>query len=247
MEWAMRMGLLVFILAAAAFLSAIMTIRIAIRGRQVQMPNVVGKSTPDAQTLLQQRGLELKIADKVYDAAPAGQIVRQSPPAGIEVKVSQSAHVVVSLGQMKILVPTLDGESLRVARIALLKSGLQLGEVSAPYLDDAPPDAVLQQSQTPGTQAASPRVDVLIPEGPRPAAFVMPFFIGVPASDAQRQLASAGFTSVKLTPVVAPQWPPGTVIDQSPAAGARAARDAGIEMKVAAAAAPTGDIHPVTD
>jgi eukaryotic-like serine/threonine-protein kinase len=247
MEWATRMGLLVFILAAAAFLSAIMTIRIAIRGRQVQMPSLAGKSVSDAETLLRQRGLDLKIADKVYDAAPAGQIVRQSPPAGIEVKVSQSAHVVVSLGQMKITVPTLDGESLRVARIELLKSGLQLGEISQLYLDDVPGDAVLEQSQTPGTQATSPRVDVLMPEGPRPSAVVMPFLIGAQGADAQRQMTGAGFTNVKVTQVTAPQWPVGTVIDQTPPAGSRAAKDGEIEIKVATATSPTSDIRHLTN
>ncbi len=49
MEWTMHMGLLVFILAAAAFLSAITTIRIAIRSRQVQLPNLVGQNLTSAQ------------------------------------------------------------------------------------------------------------------------------------------------------------------------------------------------------
>ncbi len=38
------MGLLVFILAAAAFLSAVTAMRFAIQGREVTMPNLVGKS-----------------------------------------------------------------------------------------------------------------------------------------------------------------------------------------------------------
>jgi beta-lactam-binding protein with PASTA domain len=244
MEWAMHMGLLVFILAAVAFLSAITTIRIAIRSRQVQMPNLAGKTVAEAQTLLQARGLDLKIADRVYDALPAGKVVRQSPPAGTEVKVSQNAHVVVSLGQMKVTVPAIEGSSLRLARISLLQAGLQLGEVTAPYMNDTTIDTVLRQTQRPGVQAASPRVDVLAPAGPRPAAFVMPFFIGLPGGDAQRQLTTAGFRNIKITPLPAPQWPAGTVIDQTPAAGARAAADGTVEIKIAEPpAGPAGDIH----
>ena len=43
-EWIFRMGLLVFILAAAAFLSAVTAMRFAIQGSEVTMPNLVGKS-----------------------------------------------------------------------------------------------------------------------------------------------------------------------------------------------------------
>ena len=48
-EWLLRMGLLVFVLAAAAFLSAVTAMRFAIQGREVDMPNLVGKSSADAQ------------------------------------------------------------------------------------------------------------------------------------------------------------------------------------------------------
>ena len=44
-EWVFRMGLLVFILAAAAFLSAVTAMRFAVQGREVTMPNLVGKSS----------------------------------------------------------------------------------------------------------------------------------------------------------------------------------------------------------
>jgi eukaryotic-like serine/threonine-protein kinase len=240
-EWWLHLGLLVFILAAAAFLSAITTIRIAIRSSEVQMPNLVGKSMADAQNLLRQRGLGLKVADRVYDVLPAGSVVRQTPPANSQVKTSQDAHVVISLGPMKVSIPLLEGFSLRAARIALLQSGLQLGEVSAPYLDNVQPDLVLVQAQRPSTQASSPRVDVLSPLGPRPAAVVMPFFIGLSEGEAQRQLTSAGVKNIKSTPVPASQWPLGTVMDQIPAAGSRLPLDGYVEIKIAAPA--PADIH----
>lgn len=241
MEWAMHMGLLIFILAAAAFLSAITTIRIAIRSHQVQLPNLVGKTVAEAQTLLQQRGLELRIADRTYDAMPAGRVIRQSPPAGMQVKVSQDAHVVVSLGPMRVTIPKIEGDDVRAARIILLKTGLQLGEVSAPYLEETTPETIVAQTQRAGAQASSPRVDVLAPEGPRPVALVMPFLIGLTEMEAQRQLTSAGVRNFRNSPVPAPQWPMGTVMDQSPAAGARLPLDGAVELKVAASAG--GDAH----
>lgn len=234
LEWMIRMGLVVFVLAAAAFLSAITTIRMAIRGREVEMPSVVGLKLADAQKQLSSKGLGLKVADRVYDAAPAGNVIRQLPSAGLEMKVSQDAHVVVSLGPLHVTIPSLQGGSLRSARVALLQTGLQLGEVSAPYLNNSPADTVLVQTPPPGAQASSAHVDMLASLGPRPAAYVMPFVIGVPSSEAQREFSLTGIHNIRVTPVPAPNWPAGTVMDQTPPAGARLSSSDTIELKVAA-------------
>src|SRR5258708_16852168 len=47
-----QMPLLVFILASAAFLSAITAMRIAIHGRETTMPNLTGKNVSQAPSLL---------------------------------------------------------------------------------------------------------------------------------------------------------------------------------------------------
>ncbi|HUK30837.1 MAG TPA: PASTA domain-containing protein, partial [Candidatus Acidoferrum sp.] len=159
----------------------------------------------------------------------------------------QYAHVVVSLGPLSIRVPSIENASLRTARIELLQAGLQLGEVTAPYLerqeysdevvslDRDLSDVVMVQTPRAGTMATSPRVDMLAPLHLRTAAFVMPFFIGLNEGDAQRALTEAGVHGIKITPVPAPQWPVGTVIDQSPAAGARLSADGPVEIKIAQA------------
>lgn len=244
-EWLARMSVLVFVLAAAAFLSAITTMRIAIRGRQVSMPNIVGMKTADAQKVLAGNGLGLKISDRVYDAKPVGAVVRQSPLGGAQMKTGQDAHVIVSLGPLRVPIPDLEGQSLRVARITLMQDGLQPGEVTAPYLDTAAPDTVVEQDPKSGATAASPHVDLLAPLGPRPPAFIMPYVIGLNSTDAQRQFMLAGVHNVKITPIPAPQWPVGTVIDQTPLAGTRIAAESNVEFKVAFPAPPPPNPAPV--
>src|SRR5450631_545186 len=106
-EWLFLMGLLVFVLAAAAFLSAVMAMRFAIQGRQVDMPNLIGKSSADALAILQGRGLQLKVVDRVYSELPVNTVARQSPPEGERMKSSQNAHVVLSLGPQNVTAPSL--------------------------------------------------------------------------------------------------------------------------------------------
>ncbi len=232
LEWVSRMALLVFILAAAAFLSAITAMRIAIHGREVNMPNLVGRNVSEANGLLHSRGLVLRVADRIYSELPINVVVRQSPPPGMLMKVSQQAHVVLSLGQRQLQIPLLEGNSLRASRIELLRGGLQVGEVSGITTPDEPADTVIQQTPRPGAGAATPRVDVLVSTGPRETAYVMPHLVGLNEADAQHRLDVAGLRR-KVNYVSAPQWPHSAVIDQAPLAGQRIPAAITIELTVA--------------
>src|SRR5437667_10488472 len=232
LEWLTRMTLLVFILASAAFLSAITAMRIAIHGREVTMPNLVGKNVSEASQILQSRGLVLRVADRIYSDQPINAVVRQTPPSGLLMKVSQQAHVVLSLGQRQLQIPSLEGNSLRVSRIELLRAGLQVGEVSTLTLPDITGDTVVLQNPKPGAGGASPRVDVLVSQGAREEAYVMPPLIGMNLADAVRRLDSVSIKR-KLNSVSAPQWPHGAVIDQTPTPGARVASSFIVELTVA--------------
>jgi beta-lactam-binding protein with PASTA domain len=233
LERVLRFSLLAFVLAAAAFLSAVTTIRFAIRGRVVAMPNVVGKPLAEAQQILQAGGLQIRVADRMYNPLPLNSIVRQSPAPGEQVKVSQTAQVVLSLGPQTISVPSLDGRSLRGARITLLESGLELGEVSTVYLSSPQENIVLAQVPGKGSPATSPRVDVLVAAGERPAEYVMPTLTGLDQAGAERILTNAGIRGTRVTYVAQSGSPAGTVVAQTPPRGSRFSGEGPIELSVA--------------
>jgi beta-lactam-binding protein with PASTA domain len=232
-EWLLRMGLLVFVLAAAAFLSGVMAVRFAIQGREVDMPNLVGKSSGDALVVLRARGLQLKIADRVYSDFPANSVVRQSPPAGEHMKVSQEAHAVLSLGPQNVTIPELAGESLRVARIQLLQAGLQLGEVTSFAVPNLPADTVVQQNPLSGTRATTLRVNLLVAQSNPQSAYIMPWLAGIQLPEAERLLSSGGLNLTKTTYSLSPQWPKGAVIEQTPGQGSKLTSATPIELVVA--------------
>src|SRR5271163_1567700 len=179
LEWIFRIALLAFILLSVAFLSALTAMRFAIQGREVVMPNVVGQKMIEAQQMLRGRGVGMQIEDRTYNPAPADMVVRQTPPPGMKVKVGQSAHVIISLGPQQATIPPLTDLSIRAARIELLRSGLQAGEISNAFLPGSGDDIVLQQDPAPGTSnVTSPHVDMLVSLGARPPAYVMPELIG---------------------------------------------------------------------
>jgi eukaryotic-like serine/threonine-protein kinase len=234
MQWILRMALLLFILSSIAFLSALTAMRFAIQGREVAMPDVVGKGAVPAQQILHGRGVGMKVEDRIFSNLPADTVVRQSPPPNMRVKTGQSAHVVLSLGPQKVTIPQLQDRSLRAAQVELLRGGMQLGEVSSAYLPGDVTDTVTEQDPAPGhTEVTGPHVNLLVSLGPRPAAYVMPELTGLPITEAQAELGSAGLRLSKLTPQPAPDSAAGTVVSQTPARGQRVDSSSTIELQVA--------------
>lgn len=234
LQWILRMALLLFILSSVAFLSALTAMRIAVQGREVAVPDVVGKSASQAKQILHARGVGMKVEDRIYDNLPVDAVVRQSPPPDARVKAGQNAHVVLSLGPQKITIPVLADRSMRAAQVELLRDGMQLGEVSNIYLADSEQDTVAQQDPAPGSSdVTSPHVNLLVALGPRPDAYVMPELTGLPLAEAQSKLIGAGLKVGKVTPLPAPDHPAGTVLAQTPNRGQRVDANTPVELQVA--------------
>jgi len=233
-QWLARVLLILFVLASVAFLSALIAIRYAIQGREVTLPNLVGKPQQQAQQLLSGIGVGFKVEDRVYSNLPLDAVVRQSPPPGMRVKVGADEHVVLSLGPQKVTIPVVSGMSERLARIQLLRSGMQLGEESTAYLPGAAADTVLDQDPEPGTSnAISPHENILVAAEPPPVAYVMPKLDGGTLAAAETKMASAGLKISKITLEQAPGVEHGTVLDQTPSRGARVDSTVPIELHVA--------------
>lgn len=93
-------------------------------GEKIEVPNVVGKSVYDAESMLKDRDLMAMVIDSVYDKrAPKGSVLEQSPKPGYEVKGGRMIYLVVNLkGEPMAQLPDVVSHgSLREA-VALLQS-----------------------------------------------------------------------------------------------------------------------------
>jgi beta-lactam-binding protein with PASTA domain len=234
LHWILRMALMLFILASVAFLSALTAMRFAVQGREVAIPDLAGKAAGEAQQMLQARGVGMKVEGRIYSTLPVDTVVRQSPPPNMSVKKGQFAHVVLSLGPQKQTIPQLEQKSLRAARIELLQSAMQVGEVSSLYLPGLPTETVIEQNPAAGTtDVTSPHVDLLVSLGTRPPAFLMPELTGLPLNEAESRLAAAGLKVSKLTPSSIPGTPHGVVVAQAPPRGKKVEESSAIELQFA--------------
>ena len=156
--------LMAAILAVAGIVSALTAMRFAIRGREVEVPPLVGKTADDAKDILNHSGLLLKVSSSRFSSeVPEGHILDQIPPSGTRLKVNRTVKVLLSLGERRFAVPNLLGTCLRAAQITLAQRKLALGKALYAHTAEGELSTVVYQAPKPGTQeGADPSVNILI-------------------------------------------------------------------------------------
>ncbi|MGC1870684.1 MAG: PASTA domain-containing protein [Acidobacteriaceae bacterium] len=210
----------VVLLVTIALVSALITMRLAIHGAEVQVPVLRGRTVPQAVVDLRAKGLQAGIDGHYYSATqPVGVILTQSPAPGTLVRKSWRVRMTVSLGPQKVAIPSVDGMNETLATITIRRTGLQVGAVVGLPYDYAPENTVIAQTPTANaTDVEGPRVSILTahPAVPAEDASVMPDMIGENFTQAALAIIHAGF---KLAPLQnAPAIPSATAPKSQPAA-----------------------------
>ena len=238
-----RLTLAALAMLFVALLAAGITMRLALHGGEVTVPNFAGMSISEASKAALKTGVDLTIKDKIYSTSvPAGRILSQSPSPGSRVRKKWQVRVTASLGPQQVDIPDISGEPQREATMNLRRKSLDLGtmaHIGAP----GDPDIVLAQSPPPNAGVDRPRVSLLLSTADDTAtnAFVMPSFVGLSASAANRAVSALGLRAAwqNDAPPAAPQPPPegahmgpdGVMVDAS-----------GVAVAVAAPAGPSGPV-----
>jgi eukaryotic-like serine/threonine-protein kinase len=204
-----RMLLLALVLMTVALISALTAMRLAIHGREVTIPKLVGMSPLEAERAGAASGLLVVVERQFYSAdIPEGRIMTQMPPPGTKVRRGWSIRVAQSLGPQRVAIPNVTGGSERVAELNIRRRGLGLGSVAHVSLPDAPQDQVISQSPPANASGVSaPKISLLVGDGPEPAIYVMPNLTGQPLGSAMLALQDAGIRVGKLSVLPPPPSP----------------------------------------
>jgi beta-lactam-binding protein with PASTA domain len=205
-----RMLLVALFLLLVALISALTSMQLAIHGREVTIPKLVGMSPAEAERAGAASGLLVAIERQFYSPdIPEGKIMTQMPPPGAKVRRGWSVRVAQSLGPQRIAIPDATGSSQRVAELNLRRRGLMLGSVARINLPDAAVDLVISQSPPANASGVSaPKINLLVSDGPAPAVYVMPNLTGQPLGSATLALQDAGLKIGKVS-VLPPVSQPG--------------------------------------
>ncbi len=214
-----KLLLLVGALSATFIAFAVMAARVAVRARDVAVPNLVGRNVNDATAVAANLDLHLTVEEirRPDLQVPEGYVLGQEPPAGSLSRRQRSVRVWLSSGPRIALAPALIGESQRAAEIRIVQEGLQAGPVAEIRSALYPPDVVVAQDPQPGVRTTEVRL--LVNRGEDRASYVMPDLIGVNGERAADILRGHGFRVSITAQSAATGLPPGVVTRQAPAGG----------------------------
>lgn len=227
-----KLLLLAAALLATYALFAAAAMRIALRSREIVLPDLRGRTVGDATAALTVTGLRLRVEEprRIDPKIPAGGIVAQEPGPGTPIRPQRSIKVWVSAGARATTVPALEGQPSRSAELRLKQDGIDISEIAEIRSSDYVPDAVV--AQDPAGQSATSRVALLVNRGQAGATYVMPDLIGVNGDRAADLLRARGFRVAVVGQLPYPGVPAGVVIRQSPQGGFQIAPGEAISLEV---------------
>jgi len=193
--------------------------RVAVKSREVSVPDVMGLTVNDAAERLGSVGLRLAPdQDRRLDPEiPADHVVAQDPPAGASARRPRTVRVWLSAGDRVTVVPPLVGESETTAQLRLQADMLELTSVAEVRSNDYPPGVVV--AQIPSARSNGTQVALLVNRGERSRSYVMPDLIGTDGGGATDLLRAQGFRVAVVGEHPYPGVPRGIVLRQYPAAG----------------------------
>jgi serine/threonine-protein kinase len=231
--WGVGKVLLLLGALAATFLFAfVISMRLAIRAGQVQIPDLTNMSVEDATSALEDLELRPRIEEARRPDAKiaAGRVAQQDPPAGEAARPQRTVKIWISAGLRTTAVPALVGQTERTARLRAEQDGVTVTSISEIHLPDYPADTVVAQQPAPPARAT--QVSLLINRGDQATTYVMPDVIGMDGSKVEAALRTAGMRVTIVGSQSYPGVPPGTVVRQQPASGYRVGPADAISLEV---------------
>jgi eukaryotic-like serine/threonine-protein kinase len=201
--------------------------------REVTVPDVTNRTAALAESTLRAQGLT-PIAQQAANATvPTGYVISASPPEGSEVKRGSEVTIAVSTGPRTAEVPDVKGLSSAQAEHKITQAGLKPSTQSRSSAS-VPAGSVISTEPSQGTEvrAGSP-VTVLLSSGPQQVS--VPEVTGQSEAEARASLRAAGLQAGTVTKREAAEQEPGTVLSQSPTAGASVNSGAAVSLVVAKA------------
>ncbi len=214
---------------------AYMTLTFIIKSEDtVTVPDVVGREVVYALKTLSDLELNTKVRKFEYNAEiTANHVIFQEPEAGAEIKKGRDVRLIISKGAQTILMPNLSNLSLRQALIILETNDLGSGIRTHTYHSEIEKDHIITQTPYPNTAIRrDANVDLLISQGKRPLAYMMPDLKTMSISDAVMAIEQINLKLGEIKINVDKGLPEDIVIRQEPQAGHRVIAQTAVNLLV---------------
>ncbi len=204
-------------------------------GEGVFLPQVAGLDVVRALELLGEKGIPMQVAGRVFsDAVPMNHVARQNPPGGRRIRRGRIVSLVLSKGSRDVAVPAVRGENLSRAETLIRLQGLRVRLVERLFDPRRPVDQVVGVWPSEGTNVRrGDGVVLVVSQGPRDRAYVMPSLIGEPVNKALDRVRALGLSAGRVRYVDRPGTLRGSIVSQIPPPGQRVLAGQRVHVDVA--------------
>lgn len=181
---------------------------------ETTVPDVIGMFEEEAIQKLKEHHLDYNIADRVFDTAPAGQVIDQDPKGGQRVKTNRPPiDLIISKGPKASTVPNIIGRTEQEGIALLENSGFEPGRIIRQYSNEVPEGVIIDQNPRAGlTLSEGEMINFTVSLGPE--LVEVPNLVGKTLEEAEKILKNQNIAySVSKKTDDAPK---NTVIEQSP-------------------------------
>ena len=123
-------------LAVTYVLFAAASMRVAVRSREVQVPDLTNRTSNEATALAASLGLGMKVDEsrRPDPRIAVGRVLAQEPAAGSIARRQRSVKIWLSAGQRSAKMPLLTGETERTAQLRLAQD--RLNSITGAFTSD---------------------------------------------------------------------------------------------------------------
>lgn len=190
------------------------------------VPDLKGATVEEARAVVHDLAMDIEVEEPgVFSASiPAGAVALQRPHPGFQVKAGARITVRLSLGNERISVPEIRGESLQSSLRGLEALGLPVG-ARIQVDGHAGPDQVIATDPPMATQVPpGTEIDLLVNATPELEFWVMPSLMSRQVGVIRRFCSEHGLRLGQIHEVAYPGLSAGMVLRQYPPAGSPLSR-----------------------
>jgi len=160
---------------------------------KISVPSLVGMSQGEAKNDLKDLGLSIQVVEEVFSEDVAkGKIIATKPGGGGKISPSGTVGLIVSKGQERIIVPTLNGLTPDVASGKISDLGLSVGQINESFDMKIAAGFVIGTDPKVGSEVRRKSiVNLIVSKGVEQLA--LPSYVGKGGEQALSELNDLGF------------------------------------------------------